>query len=60
VPSDGVYMLRFMTPDSLPFVMKSSCKAGSNRICYSTPNEAAATSCFVYTPDGLLISRQDL
>jgi len=60
VPSDGIYMLRFTSPDSLPYTLKSNCKAGENRILYSLTNENAKASCEVYSAAGQLISKKVL
>ena len=60
VPSDGIYMLRFTSPDTLPYTLKSTCKAGENRINYTLSSETAQVRCEVYSAAGLLISRKSL
>jgi len=60
VPSDGIYMLRFTSPDNLSYTLKSTCKAGENRISYTLSSETAQVRCEVYSSAGLLISRKRL
>lgn len=60
VPSDGIYMLRFTSPDSLPYTLKSSCKAGENRILYSLSNDARQISCEVFSAAGRYLSKKEL
>lgn len=60
VPSDGIYMLRFTSPDSLPYTLKSTCKAGENTIWYTLSKATDQSSCEVFSAAGQLISRKEL
>lgn len=60
VPSDGIYMLRFTSSDSLPYLMKSCLKAGMNRIIYSMTGAATKTGCEIYSTAGQLIAKSTL
>jgi len=60
VPSDGIYMLRFTAPETLPYTLKSTCKAGENRILYSLANSNVKASCEIYSAAGQLISKKIL
>jgi len=60
VPSDGIYMLRFTSPDTLPYTLKSTCKAGENRVNYTLSSETTLASCEVFSVAGQLISKKSL
>jgi len=60
VPSDGIYMLRFTSPDSLPYTLKSTCKAGENKVNYTLSSETTPASCEVFSAVGQLISKKSL
>lgn len=60
VPADGLYMIRFTSPDSLPYTLKSQCKAGENRISYLVSNDAKKVSCEVFSAAGLYLSKKVL
>lgn len=60
VPTDGIYMIRFTSADSLPYVLKSSFKAGENRIRYTLSDVNSKVGCEVFSAAGQLISRKVL
>jgi unsaturated rhamnogalacturonyl hydrolase len=60
VPSDGIYMLRFVDPDSSSYTLKSACKAGQNKVWYASSGELTGIRCEIYTPAGRLLTCKSL
>jgi unsaturated rhamnogalacturonyl hydrolase len=60
VPTDGIYMLRFTSSDTLPYTLKSSCKAGENHISYSQSDQTKQVSCEVFSAAGQSLFKKEL
>lgn len=60
VPSDGIYLFRFITPDASPYLQKSSCKAGRNSLWFTSSGSNTGGQIEIYTSDGILLDRQNL
>jgi unsaturated rhamnogalacturonyl hydrolase len=59
LPASGLYLLRFTSPDSLPYTVKGQFQAGSNKVVYSLSEQASAVCCDVFSVDGRLVGRKE-
>jgi unsaturated rhamnogalacturonyl hydrolase len=60
VPAKGIYMFRFIAPDSSSYTLKSACKAGENKIWYTDLDDLPITRCEIYTVAGHFLSSKIL